>query len=176
MKGIIEWFARNAVAANLLMALIVIAGLTTLPTITQKPFPDLEMEIITVTAEYLGAGPEEVELGVCIRIEEKVDGVEGVDRITSMAVEGICVVTIELLTGSDVPRALDEIKNRVDAIDTFPEEVEKPIVSRVLNQRPVIDVAVSGDVSERTLRELGQRVRDEIARLDGISQIGRAHV
>jgi multidrug efflux pump subunit AcrB len=171
VKGIIEWFARNAVAANLLMALIVIAGLTTLPTITQKPFPDLEMEIITVTAEYLGAGPEEVELGVCIRIEEEVDGVEGVDRITSMAVEGICVVTIELLTGSDVPRALDEIKNRVDTIDTFPEEVEKPIVSRVLNQRPVIDVAVSGDVSERTLRELGQRVRDEIARLDGISQV-----
>lgn len=171
MRGIIDWFARNSVAANLLMLFIVIAGLTTLPTIPQKPFPDLEIEAISVTAEYLGAGPEEVELGVCTRIEEEVDGVEGIDTVSSTAVEGVCSVTIELLTGSDVSKALDDIKNRVDAIDTFPEEVEKPIVAQIVSQRPVIDVAVSGEVGERTLRELGQRVRDEIARLDGISQV-----
>jgi multidrug efflux pump subunit AcrB len=170
VNGIIAWFARNSVAANLLMLVIVFAGLTTLPTIPQKPFPDLEVDVITVTVEYLGAGPEEVELGVCSRIEEEVEGVQGIDKIRSTAVEGTCAVSIELTSGADVSRAVDDVKNRVDAIDTFPEEAEQPIVAQLLNQRPVIDVAVSGNVDERTLKELGQLVRDEIARLPGISQ------
>jgi len=171
VNGIIDWFARNSVAANLLMLFIVIAGLTTLPTITQKPFPDVEIDVITVTVEYLGAGPEEVELGVCIRVEEEVEGVEGIEKISSTAVEGMCAVSIELLSGSDVDRALDDVKNRLDAIDTFPEDAEQPIVAQLVMQRPVIDVAVSGAVGERALRELGQQVRDEIARLPGVSQV-----
>ncbi len=172
MNAIIAWFAHNAVAANLLMLFIVLAGLTTLPTIPQKPFPDVEIDVITVTVEYLGAGPEEVELGVCLRIEEEVEGVEGIEKINSTAVEGICAVSIELITGADVSRALDDVKNRVDAIDTFPDEAEQPIVAQVLYQRPVIDVAVaSAAVDEGTLKELGQQVRDDIARLPGISQV-----
>jgi multidrug efflux pump subunit AcrB len=167
----IEWFARNSVAANLLMLFIVLAGLTTLPTIPQKPFPDIDIDVIAVTVEYLGAAPEEVESGVCTRIEEEVEGVEGIEQIRSTAVEGVCNVSIELLTGTDVERALDDVKNRVDAIDTFPEESEKPIVSQITMMRPVIDVAVSGIEDERALKELGQRVRDEIARMPGISQV-----
>jgi multidrug efflux pump subunit AcrB len=170
VKAIIAWFARNSVAANLLMLFIILAGLTTLPTIPQKSFPDIEIDVITVTVAYLGAGPEEVELGVCSRIEEEVEGVEGIEKINSTAVEGTCAVSIELISGADVSRALDDVKNRVDAIDTFPDEAEQPIVSQLLNQRPVIDVAVSGSVDERTLKELGQQVRDEIARMPGISQ------
>ena len=155
MNAVIAWFAHNAVAANLLMLFIVLAGLTTLPAIPQKPFPDVEIDVITVTVEYLGAGPEEVELGVCLRIEEEVEGVEGIEKISSTAVEGICAVSIELISGADVSRALDDVKNRVDAIDTFPDEAEQPIVAQVLNQRPVIDVAISGTVDEGTLKELG---------------------
>jgi multidrug efflux pump subunit AcrB len=167
----IAWFATNSVAANLLMLFIVLAGLTTLPTIPQKPFPDVDIDVISVTVEYLGAAPEEVESGVCTRIEEEVEGVEGIEQIRSTAVEGVCNVSIELLTGTDVDRALDDVKNRVDAIDAFPEEAEKPIVSQITMVRPVIDVAVSGISDERALKELGQRVRDEIARMPGISQV-----
>jgi len=172
VNAIIAWFAHNSVAANLLMLFIVLAGLTTLPTIPQKPFPDVEIDVITVTVEYLGAGPEEVELGVCLRIEEEVEGVEGIEKINSTAVEGVCAVSIELISGADVSRALDDVKNRVDAIDTFPDEAEQPIVAQVLYQRPVIDVAVvSAAVDEGTLKELGQQVRDDIARMPGISQV-----
>jgi multidrug efflux pump subunit AcrB len=117
----IAWFATNSVAANLLMLFIVLAGLTTLPTIPQKPFPDVDIDVISVTVEYLGAAPEEVESGVCTRIEEEVEGVEGIEQIRSTAVEGVCNVSIELLTGTDVDRALDDVKNRVDAIDAFPD-------------------------------------------------------
>ncbi len=171
MTGPIAWFARNPVAANLLMLFILLAGLTTLSAIPQKSFPDVDIDVITVTVEYLGAAPEEVESGVCSRIEEEVDGVEDIEQLRSTSVEGQCAVTIELIQGSDVARALDEVKNRVDAIDTFPEETEKPIISQVTNVRPVIDVAVSGETDERTLKELAQRVRDEIARLDGVTQV-----
>ncbi len=171
MNGAIAWFARNHVAANLLMVFIVLAGITTLPTIPQKSFPDVDIDVITVTVEYLGAAPEEVESGVCTRIEEEVESVEGIEQIRSTSTEGVCAVSIELITGTDVSEALDDVKNRVDAIDTFPEEAEKPIISQITMVRPVIDVTVSGRVDERSLKEFGQRVRDELAKLPGITQV-----
>ena len=176
MNGVIAWFARNHVAANLLMLFIVVAGLATLPTIPQKPFPDIDIDIVNVSVEYPGAAPEEVESGVCTRIEEEVDGIEGIDRIQAVAAEGACNVSVEFLQGTDMTRALSDVKNRVDAIDTFPEEAEEPIVALASNERAVIDVAVSGDVGERALKEIGQSVRDEITRLPGISQADLALV
>ncbi len=170
MSRVIEWFAHNPVAANLMMLFIVVGGLATLPTIPQKPFPDIDIDIVHVTVEHPGAAPEEVESGVCTRIEEEVDGVEGIDRIRSVAAEGACTVSVEFLQGTDMTRALSDVKNRVDSIDTFPEEAEEPIVALASNQRPVIDVAVAGEVGERALKEIGQRIRDEITRLPGISQ------
>ncbi|MBW1885465.1 MAG: efflux RND transporter permease subunit [Deltaproteobacteria bacterium] len=82
MNRIIAWFVHNPVAANLLMGLILIGGLTALPSIQQKTMPDMEIDIVQVSVEYLGAAPEEVETGVCIRIEEAIAGIEGIDRIS----------------------------------------------------------------------------------------------
>ena len=135
MNPIIAWFVRNSVAANLLMAMIVLGGLTALPQITQKPFPDIEINIVSIGVEYLGAAPAEVEEGVCIRIEEAIEGVEGIEGIRSTAVEGACAVMAELVSGADPSQALDDIKNRVDAIDTFPEEAEKPVISQMTTKR-----------------------------------------
>ena len=171
MKRAISWFAENHVAANLLMCLLIIGGLVVLPGLPQKSFPDIDIEMITVGVEYRGAAPEEVELGVCIRIEEAIDGVVGIEEIRSTAAEGACAVVVELLSGVDVNRALDDIKNRVDGIDTFPEDTEKPVVSQVTIQRAVIDLAVTGPVDERTLKRIAQRVRDEIAALPGVTQV-----
>ena len=87
-RGPIAWFARNSVAANLLLGVTVLAGLVSLPQMPQKSFPDLDLHLITVSVLYLGAAPEEVEEGVCVRIEEALEGVEGVKKISSTAVEG----------------------------------------------------------------------------------------
>ena len=122
MSSPIEWFARNAIGANLLLGLIVLAGLVALPFMPQKSFPDLDFNLITVSVLYLGAAPEEVEEGVCIRIEEALEGIAGVERIRSTATEGVCSVTVELYESADAPKALGDVKNRVDAIDTFPKE------------------------------------------------------
>ena len=144
MKGPIAWFARNHVAANLLLGVIVVAGVVSLPRMPQKSFPDTDIGAIRIAVEYLGAAPEEVEEGVCIRIEEELEGIEGIERIRSVANEGACAVTVELFDDADQNLALDDVKNRVDSIDTFPEEAEKPIINLLTPQRPVMELAVTG--------------------------------
>ncbi|MFN3235730.1 MAG: efflux RND transporter permease subunit [Pseudomonadales bacterium] len=171
MKPIIAWFANNHIAANLLMLLIIMSGLASLTQIPQKSFPDIEVPLITVTVPYLGAAPEEVEQGVCIRIEEELEGIEGIEQISSNSNEGLCSVSVELFEDADESKALDDVKSRVDAIDTFPEETEKPIVSLVSVVRAVLDIAITGPQDERTLKVLGQQVRDDIAALPNVTQV-----
>jgi multidrug efflux pump subunit AcrB len=171
MNGAVAWFAKNHVAANLIMFLLIVGGLATIPGISQEVFPEMRPEAVTVTVPYPGAAPEEVETGICIRIEEEIADVDGIDRITSTATEGVGAVTAELVTGTDVSKALDEIKNIVDGIDTFPVEAEKPIIQEVVLRRQVIDVVISGDTDEATLKHVGERVRDDISALPGITQV-----
>jgi multidrug efflux pump subunit AcrB len=171
MNSAIAWFARNHVAANLLMVLLVVGGLAALPAIHQKSFPDFEIEMVQVGVPYPGAAPEEVEIAVCVRIEEEIQGIEGIDRIGSTASEGACGVTAELLSGYPVDRALSEIKNAVDGIDSFPEDAEKPIVSHVTVRREALQLALSGPASERALKVYGERLRDDISSLPGVTQV-----
>jgi multidrug efflux pump subunit AcrB len=171
VNGPIEWFARNHVAANLLLLLMIVGGVAALPKIQQKIFPDIDVNMITVGVAHLGAAPDEVEEGVCVRIEEEIQGVDGIERIMSDASEGWCGVTAELLSGSPVDRVLSEIKNAVDSITTFPVDTEKPIVSSVQPRRNALQIAVFGDVAERTLKVYGERMRDEISTLPGVTQV-----
>jgi multidrug efflux pump subunit AcrB len=171
VNGPIEWFARNHVAANLLLMLMVVGGIVAIPSIQQKSFPDINIEIISVGVAHLGASPEEVEEGVCIRIEEEIQGIDGIDKITSSAAEGACGVSAELISGYPIDRALSEIKNAVDSISTFPVDTEKPIISHVQTRRNALQIALYGDVNERTLKVYGERMRDEISALPGVTQV-----
>lgn len=175
MNGPISWFARNHIAANLLLGVLVVAGLVSLPSMPQKSFPDLEINVVTVSVLYLGAAPEEVEEGVCVRIEEALEGITGVEKISSNATEGVCSVSVELFESADSAKALGDVKNRVDAIDTFPQETEKPIITLVTTEQPVMDLAVIGPTDERELKVIGQQVRDEIAALRGVTQVELAN-
>jgi multidrug efflux pump subunit AcrB len=167
----IAWFARNHVAANLLMLMLVLGGLTAILRVQVKAFPDIERPIITVSVPYLGAAPEEVEEGVCIRIEEELQGITGIEKITSTAAEGACAVVAEIIQDYPVDRALSEIKNAVDSITTFPVETEKPIVNYVSSRRTALQIAVSGRMDERSLKLLGERVRDGIVGQSEITQV-----
>jgi len=171
MNWLINWFARNGVAANLLALVIMVAGLMTSFTVRKEIFPEFDSDLITVSVVYPGAAPEECEEGICVKIEEAIQGLEGIKKITSTAAEGAGAVTIELLPGTDQRKALDDIKARVDAIDTFPLDAEKPVIREVTMRKQVINVAVSGPADEATLKHLGERVRDEIAALPGISEV-----
>jgi len=172
----IAWFARNSVAANLLMFILVLAGVLALFTVHQQTFPNIDPDVVMVNVPYLGAAPEEVEQGVCVRIEEAVEGTEGIKKVRSSATEGQCNVIIELTEDAIPIQALNEIKSKIDAINTFPRETEKPIVSKLAIRHGVMDLVLFGDVDERTLKEIGTRVRDEVSALPGVSQVSLSYV
>lgn len=171
MNSAINWFIHNPVASNLLMMILFMAGLLALPIIHQEEFPNIEVDAIQIKIPYLGAAPAEVEQSVCIRVEEAVEGSEGIDKIRSTASEGFCSVMIELVEGVDKSKVTNDIKSKVDAIDSFPSETEKPITSELTFLATVLEVAISGNADERTLKYTGQRIRDEIAALPGVSQV-----
>ena len=171
MRGVIGWFARNGVAANLLMLFIVVWGVLAVIGMPIEVFPSMETQSVMVTVPYLGAAPEEVEQGVCLRVEEAVQDLEGVDTVRSTAAEGVGTVVIELESGADTREVLDEVKSRIDAITTFPEETEKPIIQEALIRRRVITVAVYGDVEERALKAVAEQVREGLSELPDITQV-----
>ncbi len=162
----IEWFAKNGIAANLLMLGIIAAGAySCLKRIGLEVFPDSEIDSISVGVTYRGSTPEEVEEAVLIPIEEAIQDIESVDRIFSNASEGSGSVTVELALGYDAREALDDIKTRVDAINTFPTGIERPNIRLQERSDSVVKVIVSGEVGERELRRMADQVRDEILQL-----------
>jgi multidrug efflux pump subunit AcrB len=169
MKRAIAWFAENSVAANLLMALIVVSGILAIPVVKLEIFPEMRVDSVSISVPYPGASPEEVEQAICIRVEERIQSVDGVKEITCTAVEGMGAVLVDIEDWADVDQALDDIKAEIDSIDTFPEETEVPTVKQAQLRGKVVSLMVSGNADERTLRALGVEVRDEIVELSGVS-------
>lgn len=170
-KGLIAWFARNSVAANLLMWILLIGGVFGAFSIQKQVFPNFEVNIISVRVPYLGAAPQEVEEGVLLKVEDAIKDLDGIKQITSTATEGMGSVTIEVEEDYDVQVVLDEVKSQVDAIPSFPGNTEKPIVYRTKFQQDVLWIAVYGDASERELKEFAKNLRDDVANLPGISSV-----
>lgn len=168
--GIIAWFTRNKVAANLLMLLIIVAGIISVFQIRKQMFPTIEPNLISVRVAYPGAAPQEVEQGVIIRIEDAIDEVEGLKRISSTSSEGIGTVSIEVESGYDIQEVMDEIRMNVDGISSFPAQIEPPVVYRIRPQRQIIWVSVYGDLDERSRKNLAKEVRDELRSISGISR------
>jgi multidrug efflux pump subunit AcrB len=168
--GIIAWFTRNPVAANLLMAIILLAGIFSAFTIRKEFFPNFSLDRVIIQVPYLGAAPEEVEEGVLIKIEEAIQDLEGIEEIVSTAREGMGDVRVEVATGYDPLTLLDRIKVRVDAIATFPDETEKPVIFEQIIERDAIRVQLYGNADEATLKEYGKLVRDEILELPSVTR------
>lgn len=171
MKRAIAWFAENSVAANLLMILILGSGALTISKLRMEIFPEFAADMVTVSVPYPGAAPSEVEEAICVRVEEAVQGIEGIKKISSTANENSGTVTIEAVADYDIRRMLDDVKSRVDAIDTFPDEAEEPVIKEVVLRRQVIYIAVSGQADEASLKTIGEMVRDDIAEIPGITQV-----
>ncbi len=171
MNGAIRWMTHNHVAANLLMLVFIVGGLILGPKVKQEVFPEVTLDWISVSVPYPGAGPEEVEEGILLKIEENLTGVDGIKQIKATAAEGLGSVMVEVQEGMDPDKVLQDVKSEVDRITTFPLDAEEPIISKVLNRREVISVVVYGDLSERSLRERAEAVRDELLTHPQITQI-----
>ena len=132
MEGLIRWFSRSHVAANFLMLSVMLAGLYTWFQLRKEIFPDTAIDAVAVRVPYPNATPEDVEEGVVIPIEEAIQDVNGIEQLSSTAAEGMGVVTVEVANGYDVREVMDDIKTRVDAIDNFAENAEKPVLEELL--------------------------------------------
>lgn len=169
--GPIRWMARNPVAANLLMFVILLGGLLSTLGLKQEVFPAFDLDLISVSVPYPGASPVEVEQGIILAVEEAVLGVEGVKRVTSVAREGSGSVSVELLLGADTDRVLADVTNVVDRITSFPGEAERPTIAAAGRRQPVISLILSGDQDLETLQPLAESARTELLGLGGITQV-----
>ena len=160
-KGIIAWFAANHVAANLLMLFIIVAGLISVFTIRKQTTPDFELNTIRVQVPYLGAAPQEVEEGVVVKVEEAIQDVKGIRKLTGTAREGVGSVVAEVASDADINEVLSEIKTRVDAISTFPGLTEKPVIFKEEIPIHIVFVAVHGALDEFSRKRIAQEVRDD---------------
>ncbi|ASK88384.1 efflux RND transporter permease subunit [Sphingorhabdus sp. SMR4y] len=175
-SGIVAFMARNGVAANLLMIFLFVAGIASYRTIVQEVFAENSLDTIQVSVAYPGATPDEVEESIVQKIEEAVEAVENVKEIKSNAAENTGTVSIELELGTDIDRALDDIKAEIDQIQSFPDEAEEPSVRELTTRQSVIRIAIFGDVSEKALKETAYRLEDSLAALPEISFVDTSSI
>lgn len=161
-KGLIAWFARNSVAANLLMIFIIVGGLLTAKTITKQMFPQVEINWIEFSAPYPGAAPQEVEEGITIKIEEALETVQGLDRVITYSNRNFSSGYFRVDESYDPLVVLDEVKSQIDAIASFPEGMEIPKVERIKFQQEVMYISLAGDLTNLELKALGKKIHDEI--------------
>jgi multidrug efflux pump subunit AcrB len=171
MKRVLAAFARNTVFANIILVIIFVAGYFATTHMIRETFPEFSLNMITISVPYPGADPEEVEEGISRKIEEAVEGVEGIKQYTTQSSEGIGTANIEVREDYDVDDVLERVRTKINAISTFPVDSEKPVISELLLKDVVTLIYLAGDMSERRIKEWSEHVKDEIQQLPNISQV-----
>jgi len=171
MKRVVTAFANNTVFANILLVLIFLAGGIAAMSMIRENFPEFSVDIITVSVTYPGADPEEVEEGISRKIEEALEGLEGVKQYTTESRENAGITIIEVKENYDIDDVLDRVRSKVGAISTFPKDAEEPVITEITFKEPVMLLYLSGDMSERRIKEWAERIKDEIQQIPVISQV-----
>jgi len=169
MQKLIAWWANNPVASNLLMFGILLAGILGFFAMERETFPSFKPSQVKIEFVWPGAAPQEVEEQIVIRMEEALSNLDNVYRIYSTATENYGELEIVTYPAVDMEEFLNEVKGIVDSVNSLPRDMEKPKVSRVIYRQEVLRVAVHGDLDERTLKNLAEDIRDEVAALPHVS-------
>ncbi|MBT3358831.1 MAG: efflux RND transporter permease subunit [Rhodospirillales bacterium] len=167
----IRFFAAHRTAANLLVLAFIVLGLIALPKIKRETMPEIPPREIEVRIPYPGAAASEVELGICQRIEDAVEGVENREETRCEAREGNAIATVQMLEGHDFDRFLNDIKTEVEAVDNFPDDAETPIVKQLGIFDFVATIVVTGPMSVPDLKAYAEDMKDRLLLLEEISQI-----
>ena len=169
--GLIGWFTKNPVAANLLMLFIIVAGAISASTISKDMFPRTDRNIVQVSAVYPGAAPVEVEKGVILPIESALQGLSGIKEMRSKASRDVASIELDIEPSQDINEVMARIEDRISSILNFPDDLEKPSVSKFEDISWVTGVAVSGPLDEFQRKELGQEIRDELLELSQVKKV-----
>lgn len=168
-KGLIAWFARNSVAANLLMIFILLGGLLTINTINKQMFPQVKINWISYSAPYPGAAPQEVEEGITIKIEEALETVQGLKRVITYSNRNFSNGWFEVDLDYEPQIVLEEVKSAIDSIASFPDGMERIKIEREKFRQEVLYISLYGDLTHGELKELGRKIHDEIQQLPLVS-------
>ncbi len=172
MKKVIAYFIKYHVAVNVIIITFFVFGIVGALSLKSSFFPLVDSKIVGISITYPGASPQEIEEGIVLKIEDNLKGLQGVDRVTSTSSENSGVITVEIEKGENIDFMLQEIKNAVDRVPTFPTGMEPLIVSKQEAIRPTINFSISGkNISLSTLKQIGRQIENDLRAMSGISQI-----
>lgn len=171
MKNIISYLIRYPVWVSVIFFAIIGFGLLSLTQLRYSFFPELEPDEIIIQVAYPGASPDEVAEGVILKIEENLDGLEGIERVTSVSRENSGTVSAEIARGVDIDKALADIKNAVDRINSFPVDSEKPVIFEQKFRTRSLSIVLYGDTDLYNLKYIAESFRDDLLAFDEISQV-----
>ena len=172
MRNIIAYFIKFPVAVNVALLAIAIFGLVGFSKMNFSLFPQFPTTIITINVVYPGASPEEMEEGIVLKIEDNLKGIVGIDKVTSVSSENLAVISVECLETYDINDMIQEVKNAVDRVPSFPVDMEPPIIAKQEFLNEVISLALSGkNVPLKNLKQIAYQVEDDIRGMEGISQV-----
>ncbi|NNF35287.1 MAG: efflux RND transporter permease subunit, partial [Saprospiraceae bacterium] len=172
MKNIITHFIKYPVAVNVLMLSIIVLGIAGMLNLKSSFFPINESRNVTISVAYPGASPQEMEEGVVMKVEDNLRGLIGIDRFTSTSSENSASINVEILKGYDIDVVMQDIKNAVDRVPSFPVGMEPPVIAKGIFRAEAIRFVVSGEeISLKTLKSIARTVESDLRAIDGISQV-----
>ncbi len=172
MKKLISYFIKYSVAVNVLMLAIFIFGVFGILKMKSSFFPLNESKIINISIAYPGSSPQEIEEGIVLKIEDNLKGVVGIDRVTSVSNENSGRISVEIEKGQDIDNMLQEVKNAVDRVPSYPTGMEPLVVNKTESVRETISFSLSGKaVPLKTLKQIARSIENDLRAIDGISQI-----
>ena len=174
MRSVIKWAIKNSPAMNTFLIAAMIVGVVSMVIMRREVFPNFALELVVVTVPFPGATPEETEEGICQKIESAVANLDGVKKMTSVAIENAGYVILELSGDvSDVQKVLNDVRSAIDQVSTFPPNAEDPDVKQVIFRAPAISIGVVAPIragpqtlaQERQLRDIAEEIRTDLLEL-----------
>lgn len=167
----ISFFARHPTAANLLMVIMLAAGLLSIRGLRREALPDALPVVVQVLVPFPGATVEEVEQSILNRLESALEGVQFLKLMTGRAQQSVATVQLEMLEDGDYQAFRNEIDNAISGIIDFPESAEAPIITKLNTRQPVLDILVSGPMDAVSLKQYCEEVRDKLLASSKISEV-----
>lgn len=169
MRKLLASFASNVVFANIMIFLMFLVGIVSIQMMRREMFPEMSLDRISITVAYPGADPEEVEEGILRKIEDVLQGENGVKELLTSASENVGTAIVTVDESADTQKVLDRVTTKVNSISTFPADAENPVITEMLLEDPVLILAVSGDMPEGRLKEWAERIKEELLQRDAIT-------
>jgi len=164
----VRYFASHQTAANILMFVILLAGLIVLPTLTKETFPEVDTNQVKITVVYPGASTNEVEEGICNRLEDATDGISFLEEQRCEARDNVGSMTLDMQEAGNLQKFLEDVNSAVDSITDFPDNTEEPVIKELGRTKPVVSIAINADLAQPELKALAEYYRDQLLTLPEI--------